>query len=158
MALSEHSAGAGRISSGAEWLGYAAVAPLLLCLAGVGLLPGAALQELAQHVAIAWGAVFLAGSGALHLGLLMAGTLPRAPRTLAGALLPSMLATLCVLSGGQRGLALLVVGFGGFWLYEHRALGALLPADYLGLRRQLTLASCVLLTLTMFLSDAAGLT
>jgi len=59
--------------------------------------------------------------------------------------------------GGQRGLALLVVGFGGFWLYEHRSLSARLPPAYLNLRRHLTLAICMLLALTMFASDAAGL-
>jgi hypothetical protein len=50
-----------------------------------------------------------------------------------------------------------VVGCGGFWLYEHRALGSELPPGYLGLRRTLTLATCMLLALTMFVSDAAGL-
>ena len=50
-----------------EWAGYLAVAPLLLCLAGVGLLPSYALRELAQRIALAWGAVLLAGVGALHL-------------------------------------------------------------------------------------------
>ncbi|MGB6603597.1 MAG: hypothetical protein WBE65_04820, partial [Steroidobacteraceae bacterium] len=62
-----------------------------------------------------------------------------------------------VLAGGQRGLALLVVGFGLFWLYEHRALGALLPPPYLSLRRNLSLAICMLLALTMIASDAAAL-
>ncbi|MFZ1906113.1 MAG: hypothetical protein WAU56_12085, partial [Steroidobacteraceae bacterium] len=63
-----------------------------------------------------------------------------------------------VLVGGQRGLALLVVGFGLFWLYEHRALGTLLPPPYLNMRRNLSLAICMLLALTMIASDAAALT
>jgi hypothetical protein len=50
-----------------------------------------------------------------------------------------------------------VVGFGLFWLYEHRVLGQALPKAYLDLRRQLTLAICILLALTLFASDGAGL-
>jgi len=76
----------------------------------------------------------------------------------AGALLPAPVAAAAVALGGERGLALLVVGSGGFWLYEHRAVGALLPPAYLALRRHLTLAVCILLALIMFASDAAGLT
>jgi hypothetical protein len=59
--------------------------------------------------------------------------------------------------GGQRGLALLTVGFGILWLYEHRVLGAQLPPAYLALRRQLSVATCVLLAVTMFISDSNGL-
>jgi hypothetical protein len=62
-----------------------------------------------------------------------------------------------VVVGGQRGLALLVVGHGTFWLYEKHSLGSLLPATHLALRRQLTFATCMLLALTMFVSDTAGL-
>jgi hypothetical protein len=41
-----------------------------------------------------------------------------------------------------------VIAFGAFWLYEHRVLGAgFLPPSYLGLRRDLTLGACALLTL-----------
>jgi len=146
---------AARAGSMAEWAGYLAVAPLVLCLAGVGLLPSYATRELAQHIALAWGAVLLAGVGALHLGLALAGRLPRAPARGASAV-PAVLAAAAVVLSGQRGLALLVVGHGGWWLYEHRVLHAQLPPAYLALRRQLTLATCVLLTLTMFVSDAAG--
>ncbi|HTC14925.1 MAG TPA: DUF3429 domain-containing protein [Steroidobacteraceae bacterium] len=157
MAISEHSAGPARLGSTAEWLGYAAIAPFVLCLAGVGLLPSHAQQEMAQRVAIAWGAVLLAASAAVHWGLALAGRLPRGPRQLLAAVLPPLTAAGAVLIGGQRALALLVVGFGGFWLYEHRALGVALPSGYLLLRRSLTLAICMLLALTMFASDSAGL-
>jgi hypothetical protein len=149
---------AARPNSTAEWLGYLAVAPLVLCLAGVGLLPDYGGRELAQRVALAWGAVLLAFTGAVHFGLALAGRLPWETRRLAAAVLPAVVGALAVLAGGQRGLALLVVGFGLFWLYEHRALGALLPAPYLSLRRNLSLAICMLLALTMIASDAAALT
>ena len=62
-----------------------------------------------------------------------------------------------VVLGGQRALALLVVGHGSLWLYEHRVLGNALPPSYLALRRQVALATCMLLALTMFVSDTAGL-
>lgn len=158
MTSREHSAGDARLGSSAEWLAWGSVAPLVLCLAGVGLLPSGTAQEFAQRIAIAWGAVLLAASGALHLGLALAGRQVPERAPLSVALLPLLLAAAAVVLGGQRALALLVVGCGGFWLYEHRALGSHLPAAYLSLRRQLTLASCMLLTLTMFVSDTAGLT
>ena len=64
------------------------------------------------------------------------------------AVLPSLAAWIALLLPERYGLALLVVAFGAFWLYEHRVLGArLLPEPYLGLRRNLTLGVCALLTL-----------
>ena len=71
--------------------------------------------------------------------------------------MPALIAAAALVLTGERGLALLVVGHGGWWLYEHRLLHAQLPPAYLALRRQLTLATCMLLALTMFVSDAAGL-
>jgi hypothetical protein len=73
------------------------------------------------------------------------------------ALLPALGGAAAVVLGGQRGLAVLVAGLGGFWLYEHRVLGAALPPGWLSLRRNLTLASCMPLALIMFASDTAGL-
>jgi hypothetical protein len=71
--------------------------------------------------------------------------------------MPALLGVAATLLGGQRGLALLVVGFGVFWLYEHRSVGAELPAPYVSLRRNLSLVVCALLAFTMILSDSAGL-
>jgi hypothetical protein len=157
VGAAENGAGTVRGYAAAEWAGYLGVAPLLLCLAGVGLLPGYAGRELAQRSAIAWGAALLAFTGAVHFGLALAGRLPWQRAHIGAALAPALAGATAVVLGGQRGLALLVVGFGGFWLYEHRALGTQLPAAYLTLRRQLTLATCVPLAITMFVSDAAGL-
>jgi len=153
----ENGAGTTRLDI-AEWSGYLLLTPLVLCLAGVGLLPSYAAQELAQRAAIAWGAVLLAGAGAVHWGLVLAGRLSPPRVGFGGALAAALAAATAVVVGGQRGLALLVVGGGGFWLYEHRALGAQLPPAYLALRRHLALASSMLLALVMFVSDAAGLT
>ena len=70
--------------------------------------------------------------GAVHLGLL----------------LPAFAAWIALLLPGRPGLALLVVASGSFWLYAHRALpDGWLPAAYLRLRRNLSLAVCSLLTL-----------
>lgn len=139
-----------------EWASYACVAPLLLGLAAVGLLPEYAARELAQRATLAWGGALLAFTGAVHWGLVLAGRLQRTAALLA-ALAPAVCAAAAVTIGGQRGLALLVVGFGMFWLYEHRVLGAQLPPAYLSLRRQLSVAICVLLAVTMIISDAHGL-
>ncbi len=146
-----------RPSPAAELLGYLALAPLLVCLACLALLPGYAGRELAQRGAIAWGAVLLGCSGAVHWGLALAGRLPATPLRTAAAAAPAVLAAAAVLIGGQRALALLVVGVGVFWLYEHRSLGALLPPAYLSLRRNLSLATATLLALTLIASDTAGL-
>jgi hypothetical protein len=157
VGLTENDTRTARLDNLAEWAGYLSVAPLVLCLAGVGLLPRYAWQELAQRAALAWGAVLLAAAAAVHWGLALAGRLP-SPRTrIAAVLAAALLGTGGVVVGGQRGLALLVVGHGGFWLYEKHALAGLLPATHLALRRPLTFAICMLLALTMFVSDTAGL-
>jgi len=145
------------LAAALEWASYACVAPLMLGLAGVGLLPEYAARELAQHGTLAWGGVLLAFTGAVHWGLALAGRLPGSGTSIVAALAPAVCAATAVTIGGQRGLALLVVGFGMFWLYEHRVLGAQLPPAYLSLRRQLSVATCVLLAVTMIISDAHGL-
>jgi hypothetical protein len=147
----------GRLGAGAELLAYLAAAPLIVCLACEATLSGYPGRELAQRAAIAWGAVLLASVGAVHWGLALAGRAPSAPARLAATAAPTLVAAAAVLVGGQRALALLTVGFGLFWLYEHRSLGSVLPPAYLALRRNLSLAICTLLALTMIASDGAGL-
>jgi hypothetical protein len=157
VSLTENDAATTPLNALSEWAGYLSVAPLFLCLAGVGLLPGYHWQELAQRAALAWGAVLLASAAAVHWGLALAGRLPWAHARIAGVLAAALVGAGGVVVGGQRGLALLVVGHGGFWFYEKHALGNDLPAAHLALRRQVTFATCMLLALTMFVSDAAGL-
>ena len=157
MGLTEDDTGTTPLNTLSERAGYVGVAPLVLCLAAVGLLPAYAWQELAQRAALAWGAVLLAAAAAVHCGLALAGGLPSGRSRVAGLLVAALVGAGGVVVGGQRGLALLVVGHGGFWLYEKHALGSRLPAAYLALRRQVTFATCMLLALTMFVSDAAGL-
>jgi len=157
VGMTKDDTGTTQLNSVAEWAGYLGVAPLVLCLAGVGLLSGYAWQELAQRAALAWGGLLLAATAAVHWGLALAGRLP-SPRLRIAAMLAAALAgTAAVIVGGQRGLALLVVGHGGFWLYEKHGLGSLLPQAYLALRRPVTFWTCMLLALTMFVSDTAGL-
>ena len=144
--------------SAVAWVSYLSVLPLVLGLAAVGLPRDYGARELAQRSTIAWGAALLAFTGAVHWGLALAGRLPWTAPRIAGALAPALIGAAAVVIGGQRALALLVIGFGGFWLYEHRGMAAELPEDYLNLRRQLSIAICLVLALTMFVSDAAGLT
>src|SRR5437879_5157527 len=68
MSAGENNPAASGLNGVAEWVGYLSVAPLLACLAGVGLLPDYAARELAQRIALAWGAVLLASGGAVHWG------------------------------------------------------------------------------------------
>jgi hypothetical protein len=146
-----------RLNTTAEIVSYAGVAPLVLCLLGVGLLPDFATRELAQRIAIAYGAVVLTFVGAVHWGLALAGRIAWRPMRVSGSILPALIGAAAVVLGGQHGLALLVVGFGVFWLYEHRNVGSELPAAYLSLRRNLSLVGCLLLAVTLILSDKAGL-
>ena len=142
----------------AESVAYVGIVPLLLCPLGIAFLPEYALRSIAQQVAVAYGAVLLAALGAIHWGLALAGRLDWSVGRALTAALPAVCGVVAVVLGGQRGLALLVVSLGIFWLYEHRSVGTALPEDYLQLRRNLTLAGCLLLAITMILSDSAGLT
>jgi Protein of unknown function (DUF3429) len=146
-----------RLNTSAEIVSYAGVVPFVLCLLGITLLPGYGARELAQRIAISYGAVVLAFIGAVHWGLALAGRMSWGWVRILGAVVPALLGATATLLGGQHGLALLVVGFGLFWLYEHRRVGDELPADYVSLRRNLSLVVCTLLALTMILSDTAGL-
>jgi hypothetical protein len=157
MNIKGESAPVTRLNTIAEIVSYAGVAPFVLCLLGVAMLPGYGEREMAQRIAISYGAVVLAFVGAVHWGLALAGRIAWSPLRIAGAVVPALLGVAATLLGGQRGLALLVVGFGMFWLYEHRSVGAELPAAYVSLRRNLSLVVCALLAFTMILSDSAGL-
>ncbi len=148
---------ASRLNTTAEIVSYAGVAPFVLCLLGIALLPDYRARELAQRIAISFGAVVLAFAGAVHWGLALAGRMAWRPVRIGGAVLPALVGAVAGVLGGQRGLALLVVGFGVFWLYEHRNVGAELPAPYMSLRRNLSLVVCTLLAITMMVSDTAGL-
>lgn len=140
-----------------ELTAYAGLLPFCAALLGVALLPGYAERELAQRAALGWGAVILAFLGAVHWGLGLAGRMRLTPRRVAGAVLPALLGAAAVMLEGQRGFALLVVGFGIFWMYERGEVAPDLPPAYLALRRNLTLAVCLLLAVTMILSDSRGL-
>lgn len=146
-----------RLNTTAEIVSYAGVAPFVLCLVGVGVLPDLAGRELAQRMAIAYGAVVLTFVGAVHWGLALAGRMAWSPLRVCGSILPALIGVAALVLGGQHGLALLTVGLGVFWLYEHRNAGSELPAAYLSLRRNLTLVGCLLLAVTLILSDRAGL-
>jgi hypothetical protein len=147
-----------RLNTTAEIVSYAGVVPFVLCLLGVALLRDYEYRELAQRIAISYGAAVLSFVGAVHWGLALAGYLPWRPVRIGASVLPALVGVTAAILGGQRGLALLVVGFGVFWLYEHRSVGGELPPDYLSLRRNLSLVVCTLLAVTMILSDSAGLT
>jgi hypothetical protein len=146
-----------RLPAAVEIAGYAGVVPFILCLVGEVMLPGYEQRDLAQRIAVAYGAAVLTFAGAVHWGFALAGRLVWSPVRVIGAAVPAVVAAVAVVLGGQHGLALLVVGLGGLWLYEHRQLAKDLPAEYVSLRRNLSLAVCVLLALTLMLSDVAGL-
>jgi hypothetical protein len=157
LPVSTPSAKGSSLGPAAELVAYGGIVPLVACPLALVFLPSYSLRLLAQQLAIAYGAAVLAGLGAIHFGLALAGRLAWNPERLVAAVLPGLAAAASVVVSGQRGLALLVVACGMFWLYEHRRVGHELPEDYLRLRRNLTVAGCCLLALIMILSDSVGL-
>lgn len=128
-------------------LGYAGLLPFVACVLAIALLEGEA-RAFAVRALVAYGAVILSFLGAVHWGLLLRQPDAAAQARLAIGVLPSLAGWVALLLPDRYALALLVVAFGGFWLYEHRVVGnALLPTRYLDLRRHLSLAACALLTL-----------
>ena len=128
-------------------LGYAGLLPFVACVLAVALLEGEA-RAFGVRALVAYGAVILSFLGAVHWGLLLRQPDAAAPARLAIGVLPSLAGWVALLLPDRYALALLVVSFGGFWLYEHRAVGpAFLPPGYLDLRRRLSLAVCALLTI-----------
>ncbi|MBM4237930.1 MAG: DUF3429 domain-containing protein [Gammaproteobacteria bacterium] len=145
----------GGVSSGARLAGFLGLAPFGFALLCVTLGADHGYLEFGRQLAIAWGAVILAFVGAVHWGLALAGRWEWSLSTIIVSTLPSVVGTLAVLLGDERGIALLVAGFGLFWLFEHRMHLENLPGDYLALRRALTLGVCTLLVLVAFASAEA---
>ena len=134
------------LPQGLTALGYAGLLPFVACVLAIALLEGEA-RTFAVRALVAYGAVILSFLGAVHWGLLLRQPFAAAPARLAISVLPSLAGWVALLLPDRYALALLVVSFGGFWLYEHRAVGpTFLPQGYLDLRRQLSLAVCALLT------------
>jgi hypothetical protein len=155
--LAGRSAGAGAVwgglGAGARAAGYLGLLPFLLALGCVSLGARYGLAGLGMQIALVWGAVILTFIAAVHWGLALAGRWPWSAATVVGSTLPSVVAAVAVLVGDERGLAILVAGFGAFWLLEHRAYAERLPAQYLELRRMLTLCVCALLVFTAFAAE-----
>lgn len=141
----------------AELMIYLGVVPFAVCLGALALWPTLEGREVAQRISIAWGAVVLAFAGAVHWGLALAGHLSWRPVRIAGSVAPAVIAVIALQLRGQHALALLVVGLGVFWLYEHKQCAAEIPASWLNVRRNLTVAVCALLALTMISSESVGL-
>ncbi len=141
----------GPLPPGLAALGYAGLLPFVACVLAIALLEGEG-RAFAVRALVAYGAVILSFLGAVHWGLLLRQSGAAAQARLAIGVLPSLAGWVALLLPDRYALALLVAAFGGFWLYEHRVVGtALLPGDYLGLRRHLSLAVCALLTLGLLL-------
>ena len=139
----------------AVWAGYLGLLPFVAALLCAVFGHSPFWWQVSERLALGWGAAILGYVSAVHWGLALAGRWPWTAGVVLGSTLPSVLAAAAVLIGEVRGLALLVVGFGLFWLYEHRYHQHDLPADYLALRRNLSLTVCVLLAMTAIALDNA---
>jgi hypothetical protein len=122
-------------------LGYAGLIPFAACALVMLAVPEAGTRDVAGRALLGYGAVILSFLGGVHWGMVLRGASPqRAGGLLAAGVVPSLVGWVALLLPFERAAAVLVAGFGLFWLYEHRVLGpAVLPQDYLALRRWLTL-------------------
>lgn len=141
---------AAALPAGAQALGLAGLVPFVAAALATLLLPEAGQRELAGRVLLGYGAVILSFLGGVHWGLVLRDRPAQPFRPLAIGVLPSLLGWGSLFLPHEQALAVQVACFGGFWLYEHRVLGpAVLPAEYLALRRWLTLAVCASLALAL---------
>lgn len=140
----------------ARLLGYLGLLPFLVLSAVVVLDPGTSMQAEASGGLMAYGAAILAFLGAVHWGLLLARPAENGdPVAYVAGVVPAAVAAAALRLPAPHGLGLLVLGFGGFWLYEHRTdVRRLLPEAYLSMRRTLTLV--VLACLVLALLRGAG--
>ena len=131
-------------------LGYAGAIPFAAGAMAAVTLSDPSMKQFVERALVGYGAVILAFLGAVHWGLMLARPDARLRRILIGGVLPSLIGWIALMLPASQALALEIVAFGGFWLYEHRVLGPrVLPEGYLGLRRMLTLSVCALLTLAL---------
>jgi hypothetical protein len=145
--MSESSEARAALPPGAVGLGYAGLLPFVAGAFGAALLEGEP-RDFAVRALVGYGAVILSFVGAVHWGLLLRSAGGQALRGLLAGVVPSLIGWIALLLAPRHALTVLVVGFGLFWLYEHRVLGpAVLPPAYLSLRRSLSLAVCALLAL-----------
>jgi hypothetical protein len=141
------------LPQGFTTLGYGGVLPFAAGALGIALLEGD-LRLVATRALLAYGAVILSFLGAVHWGLLLRRPDPRIASRLLFGVLPALAGWIALLLPARLGLAVLVAAFGAFWLYEHRVLpDGWLPAAYLRLRRNLSLAVCSLLALGLIALD-----
>lgn len=128
----------------AGWLPFVGLALLSL------LLDDPSARHLAERLLLGYGAVILSFLGGVHWGLAMQSPGGRTVGMLTIGVLPSLVGWGTLLLPGEQALAIQVATYGGFWFYEHRALGPeILPKAYLDLRRWLTLVVVAALGLAL---------
>jgi hypothetical protein len=136
-------------------LGYAGLIPFVACALVMLAVPEAGTRDVAGRALLGYGAVILSFLGGVHWGMVLRGASPqRAGGLLAAGVVPSLVGWVALLLPFEQAAAVLVGGFGLFWLYEHRVLGpAVLPQDYLALRRWLTLGVVASMGLALMASS-----
>jgi len=148
--------GPNSVTPAVRWAGFLGLMPFVFTLGLVTIGAPRGMAPLGLQIATAWGAVILTFIGAVHWGLALAGRLPWSVQTIVASTSPSVVGVMAILIAGERGMAILIAGFGLFWLYENRTHAEILPADYLDLRRVLTLCVCTLLVLTAFAASGVA--
>lgn len=152
--MSSPAASAPSLPSSVSALGYAGLLPFAAATLGSVLLDGEQ-RAFSLRALIAYAAVILSFLGAVHWGLALRAAGGEVGRAFAVGVLPSLVGWVALLLSERHALALLLAGFGAFWLYEHRIAGERwLPPDYLVLRRHLTLLVCSLLAVAALFSGA----
>ena len=131
-------------------LGYAGVIPFAVGAVLLVSSDDSSLRQVVDRALVGYGAVSLAFLGAVHWGLMLARPDARLRGILIGGVVPALIGWLASIVAVEIALATIIIALSLFWLYEHRVLGPhVLPAEYLALRRMLTLSVCALLTLAL---------
>ena len=121
-----------RHQSAAAWMGYLGLLPFLG--AGVGVWFG---MSWLTGWLLAYGAVILSFVGAIHWGLAMARQDP-SPRWFYASVVPALAGWLALLLPALAGLPVLIAGFVGWRVWEHRGGGPALPRWFRRLRTVLS--------------------
>jgi hypothetical protein len=138
------------LPAGAQALGFAGLIPFVAAALATLVLGDPAARELAGRALLGYGAVILSFLGGVHWGLVLRDRPAQPVKPLVAGVLPSLAGWASLLLPYEQALAAQVACFGGFWLYEHRVLGAaVLTPGYLALRRWLSLIVCATLALAL---------
>lgn len=134
-------------------LGYVGLVPFVGCALALLTSGDPQLRHVAERLLVGYGAVILAFLGGVHWGLVLRERSDRAATVLVIGVMPSLAGVASTFMAFEMAMVVQVAAFGGWWFYENRVLGpGIVPADYIALRRWLTLVVIAALGLSLMSS------